>query len=62
MAVKIDHPTMWRIDCDSDTTCHHRLYLYCANEQVAAQRAVDEYGWFRDGDRVWCREHGRVTR
>lgn len=59
MAVKIDAPTMWRITCDSETTCHHRLYLYCADAEAAAKRAVAEYGWSRDGERILCREHSR---
>lgn len=59
MTVKIDAPTMWRVECDHEGTCHHRLYLYCANASVATLRAEAEYGWRRDGDRVLCREHGR---
>ena len=64
MTVLLDAPTpMWRVNCDTTACqCQSRLYLRTENAETAAQRAVDVYGWARDGERTYCRVHrGEAT-
>lgn len=50
------HGPIWRVGCDG---CRDRLYLAGYSAQVAVHRAVVEYGWRMDGNRIWCHRRHR---